>query len=88
MIINLTTHLVTVIKPDGTLVPLVDPFCKVGHAPIDEAEAPGPTRRFVLWQIVDLPEPDGETRYIVSPEVRAVCSDRNDLVVPSCFVWE
>jgi len=93
MIVNLTPHPVTLVGPDGRSA-TIEPSGKVTRVAATESEVGKvevdgvvvPLVTTTYGEVVNLPEPDGATRYIVSRVVRAACPDRDDLLVPTRFV--
>jgi len=86
MIVNLTLYPMTVVIDGwmGTIVETIEPSGKVAQITFTETEVKidGATVPFVFTEVVDLPDPDGLTRYIVSPHVKDEYPDRDDLLVP------
>jgi hypothetical protein len=72
MIVNLTPYAVTLIGERGVFF-TIEPSGKVARVStgikVSEIE------------VVDLPEPDGQTRYVVSRDVVMACPDRDDLMM-------
>jgi len=90
MIVNLTPHPVTleradgksvVLEPSGTVAHIGARAAKLHVEDIDGVEVS--LIRIDFGQVIDLPDPDGQTKYVVSEDVLAACPDRDDLLVPS-----
>ena len=92
-VINLTPHDVNVVNADGNItatyvrsgvvarVTTVKEVC--GTIARREHDAVGTIiKRVKYGSVENLPEPDGETTYIVSMVVAQACPGRNDLVCP------
>jgi hypothetical protein len=89
MIVNLTLSPMTVVIDGwmGTIMGTIQPSGKVAQVTLTETEVEidGAKVPFAFTEIVDLPDPDGLTRYIVGPRVKEEYPDRDDLLVPWHF---
>jgi hypothetical protein len=92
-LMNLTPHAVTIvandgatmtIPPSGTVARCVVTRSVVGTVTVETVTVP--VTATVLGQVVDLPQPEPETLYIVSRVVAEAARDRTDLVVPDDVV--
>jgi hypothetical protein len=86
MIVNLTLSPMTVIIDGwmGIIIDTIQPSGKVAQVTVTETEVEidGAKVPFAFTEIVDLPDPDGRTRYIVDPGVKDKSPNRDDLLVP------
>jgi len=95
MIVNLTTRPLVLVGKDGTSI-TIKPSGRVAQVITKDIEIGTveigwlviPVIRTVVGQVIDLPEPDGKTKYLVRREVQAACPDRNDLLVPTRFLHD
>lgn len=76
--VNLTPHIVRL--NDGTEFPPSGTVCRVSSTH-DEIE-PG-LFRVKFGEVVGLPQPEADTRYIVSGMIMSACPERTDLVSPA-----
>ncbi len=95
-IINLTPHKIDVVCPYGTIS--IMPSGKVarvtttdtliGHVYMmyNGSEVPVPVNETKFGQVVDLPEPEEGTFYIVSRIVKNAVPERTDVLVPGNLV--
>jgi hypothetical protein len=87
MIVNLTPYAVTLIGERGVFftiepsgkVARVSTETKVGEIKVGEKIIP--VAGITSGPVVDLPDPDGQTRYVVNREVVLACPDRDDLMM-------
>jgi hypothetical protein len=95
MIVNLTTRPLVLVGKDGTSI-TIRPSGRIAQVITSEIDVDRieigwlviPVIRTVVGQVIDLPEPDGKTKYLVRREVQAACPDRNDLLVPTRFLHD
>lgn len=85
---NLTPHELNIVTADGILdVPASGTVarCSQREISVDIIHGVEITRQ-VFGAVVDLPEPEDGTYYIVSRIVAAACEDRDDLLIPGPLV--
>lgn len=85
-IINLTPHSITFFNEDGTQILVVEPSGEVARVSVKTEQigefAGIPITQSVYSDIVDLPEPEKDTVYIVSSVV-AQRTNRKDVFIPN-----
>jgi hypothetical protein len=90
MIVNLTSRPVTLMGADGNSI-VLEPSGTVARVgaratKLHVEDMDGVDIHLVrpdFGQVIDLPEPDGQTKYVVSQDVLSACPGRDDLLVPS-----
>lgn len=83
-LVNLTPHAVDIITPDEVIsIPSSGTVarCAQSQKKVGEINGIAVTRQ-TFGEVVDLPEREEGTIYIVSRLVAAACPDRDDLVIP------
>jgi len=84
-IVNLTPHTVTILNSDNQIIKEYpsEGFARISTSSQIVGEIDGiAISKTVMGAIQDLPEPDGESVFIVSMPVAQACSGRNDIVAP------
>ena len=88
-LVNLTPHALAVHLLDGSVM-TVEPSGTVARCRQQDEQvgvlAGAPVFRTVFGEVVDLPEEQKGTTYVVSRLVASACPDRHDLVVPGPLV--
>lgn len=86
MLINKTPHAVNIADEQGNIIrtiPPTLPAARVGSKAVQGVPLDGvPFVETIFGELENVPEPDGDTIYIVSQIVIAACPDRLDLVRP------
>jgi hypothetical protein len=84
-IVNLTPHTVTIVNSDNQIVREYPSqgFARIATSSQIVGEIDGiAVSQTVMGAIQGLPEPDGESVFIVSMPVAQICSQRSDVVAP------
>lgn len=87
MIINLTPHAVNIVDNDGQLlyqIPASGHIARVSAKTVVVGEIFGiPVTETVFGDVENLPDPAGDTIYIVSSLVAQRCKGRTDVFIPN-----
>ena len=85
-IINLTPHVITIVREDGNKIELtpsgVIPRVSVKTVPAGEVNGI-PLFHNEYGNVIDLPAPQDGTLLVVSGLLKSACPERSDLVVPA-----
>lgn len=89
-LINLTPHVINILSSDGEHlmdVPVSGTIARCSQSNVVVGSVAGiPITQQSFGEVVDLPEPQEDTFYIVSRLVAAACPERRDLLIPGPLV--
>lgn len=86
-IINLTPHTINFVSMEGEPLLAIEPSGTIARVSV-KTETIGefagvPVTKSVYSDVVDLPDPQPDTVYVVSSLVAQRCSDRDDVFIPN-----
>ncbi|MER5182585.1 hypothetical protein ABT009_30250 [Streptomyces sp. NPDC002896] len=89
-LVNLTPHPIRVLTPDGELFVAGPPARRTEHvreeSRLEVNGRPVPVLRLGYGAVLDLPEPEPGTWYVVSRVVADALPERGDLLVPAQLI--